>query len=77
MAKNTKKEIDSLTYEQALLELEEIVNQLEGDSPSLEESLELFERGQALSKRCAGLLEQAELKIKQLNNSQIIEEGES
>ena len=41
--------VEDLTYEQAVAELEEIVNQLEdGDAP-LEETLALFERGQLLS----------------------------
>ncbi|GAB4533690.1 MAG: hypothetical protein Fur0018_23220 [Anaerolineales bacterium] len=58
---------DQLSYEQALAELEEIVAALEGDEHALEDVLNLFERGQALAKRCASLLEQAELKITQLD----------
>lgn len=57
---------DKLAYEQAYSELEEIVGRLEeGDLP-LEEALGLFERGQALAARCADLLENAELKLRQL-----------
>lgn len=55
-----------LAYEQAFEELEGIVERLEtGDLP-LEEALALFERGQALAGRCAELLENAELKLRQL-----------
>lgn len=57
---------DKLAYEQAFNELEEIVGRLEeGDLP-LEEALGLFERGQALAGRCTELLENAELKLRQL-----------
>jgi exodeoxyribonuclease VII small subunit len=56
-----------MSYEEAFGELEEIVRLLETDSKTLEESLALFERGQALAARCAALLEQADLRIRQLS----------
>jgi exodeoxyribonuclease VII small subunit len=57
---------EQLAYEQAFRELEETVERLEeGDLP-LEDALGLFERGQALAGRCAELLENAELKLRQL-----------
>ncbi|HLC05193.1 MAG TPA: exodeoxyribonuclease VII small subunit [Anaerolineales bacterium] len=57
---------DQMTYEHAYKELEKTVGRLEeGDLP-LEEALTLFERGQALADRCAELLENAELKLRQL-----------
>ncbi len=62
------KEIDSLTYEQAFAELEKIVGQLEGDLANLDQALQLFERGQALAKHCAALLEKAELKVQELTD---------
>ncbi len=55
-----------LAYEQAFSELEEIVERLEAGDLPLEEALTLFERGQALADRCAELLENAELKLRQL-----------
>ena len=58
--------VQELNYEQALAELESVVEALETGQPSLEESLVLFERGQSLAKRCAGLLDQAELRIQNL-----------
>jgi exodeoxyribonuclease VII small subunit len=58
--------IDSLTYEQALTELETLVAALEEEQQTLTEALALFERGQALAQHCAALLDQAELKIQQL-----------
>lgn len=64
MAKETN--IESLNYEQAFEELEQIVNQLEADINNLDLALKLFERGQALAKHCSGLLEKAELKVQEL-----------
>ncbi|HEX5839349.1 MAG TPA: exodeoxyribonuclease VII small subunit [Anaerolineales bacterium] len=65
-SKHTHKPVEELTYEEALVELEEIVSQLEGEQNQLEESIKLFERGQALAARCGVLLEAAELKVKQV-----------
>ena len=58
--------IEGLTFEQAFQELEETVQQLEGGDLSLEESLKLFERGQALAAYCGKLLDEAEVKIEQI-----------
>ena len=57
---------EKLNYEQAFEELEALVERLESGELALEESLALFERGQALSARCSELLEQAELKLREL-----------
>ena len=59
-------EIENLTFEQAFAELEETVRKLEAGGLTLEESLALFERGQALAAHCQRQLDQAELKIRQL-----------
>lgn len=66
MAKNKGKPPEEMKYEDAFQELKELVEKLESDELELEEGLELFERGQALAKRCADLLEEADLKIKQI-----------
>jgi exodeoxyribonuclease VII small subunit len=58
--------VASLTYEQAFEELENTVKQLEAEIQNLDQALLLFERGQALAKHCADLLEKAELKVQQL-----------
>ena len=55
-----------LSYEQALAELEEIVSALENDTQTLEISLQLFERGQALAQRCSELLDKADQRVRQL-----------
>lgn len=57
---------EELSYEQAFAELEAIVTALEEDDHPLEQAIALFERGQALARRCAELLETAELKVRQL-----------
>ncbi len=64
MAKESN--VASLTYEQAFEELEKTVKQLEAEIQNLDQALLLFERGQALAKHCADLLEKAELKVQQL-----------
>ena len=63
------KEKERLSFEDALDELDEIVQQLEkGDMP-LNRSVELYERGVELSKKCSDLLEKAELKIKEVQSN--------
>jgi exodeoxyribonuclease VII small subunit len=64
--RSTPKPVEELTYEETLAELEAIVVTLEGEQNPLEESIKLFERGQALVRRCGELLEAAELSIKQM-----------
>lgn len=65
--------IEEMTYEQALSELEAIVLDLETDERTLEQALEMFERGQALARHCAQLLEQAELKIQELTGEGLVD----
>lgn len=61
-----KKKDGELSFEEAFGELEETVSRLEAGGLSLEEALTLFERGQELAALCATLLEEAELKISDL-----------
>ena len=58
-------------FEEALERLEEIVSRLEGGGLELEAALVAFEQGVALTRRCAGQLEDAERRIEQL-----VQEGE-
>jgi exodeoxyribonuclease VII small subunit len=71
-SKKTEKSIEGLSYEEALVELEEIVSALEGEQNQLEEAIKLFERGQALAARCGVLLEAAELKVKQVVGDELL-----
>jgi exodeoxyribonuclease VII small subunit len=56
----------SLTFDEALVELQRTVAELEQGGLALERSIELYERGVALHERCAGLLGQAELRVQRL-----------
>ena len=60
------KKTDEPTFEQALLQLEQIVQKLEKGELPLEESLKLYEDGIRLSRLCHGKLEEAEGKIAML-----------
>jgi exodeoxyribonuclease VII small subunit len=65
--------IESLNYEAALDQLEEIINKLEFGEQTLDESLDLYEKGQLLARRCTYLLEQAEMKIKILAGEDLVD----
>jgi len=72
-----EKEVEGLSYEEALTELEGIVSALEGEQSQLEDAIKLFERGQALAARCGVLLEAAELKVKQVAGDEVMDFEES
>ena len=55
-------------FEEALKQLELIVQKLENQEVPLEDSVALYEKGMELSKYCTEILEQAELKIYQVND---------
>jgi exodeoxyribonuclease VII small subunit len=58
--------IAELSFEAALDRLEQIVRDLEGGNTSLSESMQLFEQGVALARRCSDLLSVAERRIELL-----------
>jgi exodeoxyribonuclease VII small subunit len=62
--------LSDLSYEQAFSELESIVEALESEQKPLDQSLQLYERGQLLVQYCMALLDQADLRIRQLNPNQ-------
>jgi exodeoxyribonuclease VII small subunit len=59
-------DIAGLTFEAALKELEGIVGRLERGDVELEESINIYERGEALKQHCDRLLRQAEAKVERL-----------
>lgn len=59
-------EIDGLSFEQALAELERIVSQLESGQAPLEASIELYERGAQLKAHCEQRLEAARLRVEKI-----------
>ena len=67
-------DVEELSFEAALQELEETVSRLERGELTLEEALALFERGQKLASRCNAELELAALKVEQLTeDGEIVE----
>jgi len=62
-----QKSLSGMNYEQAMRELETVVDALESGEHSLDEILALFERGQELVRYCTDLLDKAELKVQQLS----------
>ncbi len=58
---------EEISFEEALIKLEEAVAQLEqGDALTLDESLEVFEEGIRLTRLCREKLDAAELRVQQL-----------
>ncbi|MBX3496221.1 MAG: exodeoxyribonuclease VII small subunit [Parvibaculum sp.] len=63
------KDIDKLSFEEALAQLEKIVGQLESGEAPLEKSIELYERGTALKAHCEARLKAAEAKVEKITLS--------
>lgn len=66
MDQNAAAEIAALPFERALADLEEIVGQLERGSVPLEDSIRMYERGEALKAHCEALLRNAEMRIEKI-----------
>jgi exodeoxyribonuclease VII small subunit len=63
MAETNHADVKKLTFERAIEELETIVKRLEDGKVPLEESVAIYERGEALKRRCDDLLRQAEARV--------------
>ncbi|MBD3856433.1 MAG: exodeoxyribonuclease VII small subunit [Acidobacteria bacterium] len=61
-------------FEDQLAKLEEIVDRLEDESVGLEEALGLFENGMELARHCRTRLEEVELRVTQLLETEIGED---
>ena len=75
MAENTQVDVKKLSFERAIEELETIVKRLEEGKVPLEESVTIYERGEALKRRCEELLRQAEARVDKITvdaNGQVI-----
>ena len=59
-------DVKKLPFERAIEELESIVQRLEGGKVPLEESVAIYERGEALKRRCEELLRQAEARVEKI-----------
>ncbi len=66
MAKDDNKEIAALSFEQALAQLEQIVQRLEKGQVDLEDSIEIYERGSKLKAHCEAKLKDAEARIEKI-----------
>jgi exodeoxyribonuclease VII small subunit len=66
MAEGTHTDIAQLPFERAIEELESIVKRLEEGKVPLEESVAIYERGEALKRRCQELLDQAEARVNKI-----------
>jgi exodeoxyribonuclease VII small subunit len=66
MAENTNNDVNRLTFERAIEELESIVKRLEEGKVPLEESVAIYERGEVLKRRCEELLRQAEARVEKI-----------
>ena len=60
-------DIGSLSFEAALAELEGIVRNLEQGSAPLDQSIELYQRGDALKRHCEARLKSAQARIEQIS----------
>ena len=62
----TAADISSLTFEDALRALEEVVRKLESGEVPLDDSISLYERGEALRKHCQARLDAAQARIERI-----------
>ena len=56
----------TLSFEDAMRELERVVQQLDSGDVPLDQSIKLYERGAALKERCEALLADAEMKVEKI-----------
>ena len=59
-------EISALTFEDSLRALEEVVRKLESGEAPLDDSISLYERGEALRKHCQARLDAASARIEKI-----------
>lgn len=70
------KNVEGLSYEQAVAELESVISALESDQEDLDRALRLFERGRALVAYCSKLLDGAELQVSKLTEGSLDHESD-
>lgn len=69
MADGNNEDIKAMTFEQALEALERIVDDLERGDVPLDQSIRIYERGEALKAHCDALLKAAEDKVEKIRLS--------
>jgi exodeoxyribonuclease VII small subunit len=70
LADDAQTDVNTLSFEVALKQLEEIVAKLERGDVPLEESIAIYERGESLKKRCETLLAQAEERVEKIRTAE-------
>ena len=66
MAESSDADIQRMPFERAIEELETIVKRLEEGKVPLEESVAIYERGEALKRHCTELLRKAEARVEKI-----------
>ena len=66
MAQKDNSDVGQMPFERAIDELETIVKRLEEGKVPLEESVAIYERGEALKRRCEELLRLAEARVEKI-----------
>ena len=66
----TEKPVEEMTFEEAMAELERVVDHLERGDVALEDSIRLYERGAKLKAHCEAKLKAAEERVEQLTLDQ-------
>jgi exodeoxyribonuclease VII small subunit len=59
-------EIDAMTFEDALAELEQIVRRLEAGQVKLDEAIRCYERGTRLRRHCESKLDEAQQRVERI-----------
>jgi len=70
MAGETGQDVSKMSFEEALAELENIVGALERGDVALEQSISIYERGEALKKHCETHLAAAEKRVEKIKLNQ-------
>ncbi|MER5170709.1 exodeoxyribonuclease VII small subunit [Thioclava sp. GXIMD2076] len=60
------RDVSTMSFEEAMKEFEQVVNQLDRGDVPLDQSIALYERGAALKERCATLLKAAEERVEKI-----------
>ena len=69
MTESSNDDVKAMSFEEALKELEDIVGKLESGRAPLQESIAIYERGEALKNHCDMLLKTAEARIEKITPS--------
>ncbi len=69
MAEEVNEDVGTMSFEQALDALEKIVDDLERGDVPLDQSIRIYERGEALKAHCDRLLKAAEDKVEKIRLS--------